>query len=327
PRGLLAVGRVGLDRVAVRVEQLLRFLEQLLGPVGLGVLAGADQVEVRRRREEIRGADRDDRVVDQAVRLIAQRQPVLRLGGAGLLLRLVERPLVERDEALPRLVDELLPELDGLGQDDLFLGGQQGDLADLLEVHPDRVVDADHVGRERLELRRGRLLELVRVELLRPLSRKPGGPRFGVLADDLDRGVVVRVVGEGELRLLVELFLFLFLVDLVEGGAGRPKTGELCLLEVGPAAARTGENGLDELLVEWIDWHFGVPPCLRFYARTGVGRARSRVWSRRRWSDLRFSFINWLSRRSWSIDPRSAACSASVSAEAMYSARSSSERS
>jgi hypothetical protein len=57
---------------------------------------------------------------------------------------------VERDDPLPRCLDQLLTELDRLGQDNLFLCGQQGDLADLPEIHPDRVADADHVGRERL---------------------------------------------------------------------------------------------------------------------------------------------------------------------------------
>ena len=107
------------------------------------------------------------------VRLVAERQPVLRLRGPGLALGVVERPLVERGDALPRLVDELLAELDGLGQDDLFLGGQQGDLADLLEVHPDRVVDADHVGADGLEVLGGRLLELLGVELGRRVGRQP----------------------------------------------------------------------------------------------------------------------------------------------------------
>jgi len=42
------------------------------------------------------------------MRLVAQRQPVLLLEGSGLGLGVVRRPLVERDDALPRLVDELL---------------------------------------------------------------------------------------------------------------------------------------------------------------------------------------------------------------------------
>jgi hypothetical protein len=59
---------------------------------------------------------------------------------------------------------QLLAELDRLGQDDLLFGRQKGDPADLLEVHPDRVVDPDHVGRESLQLLGGRLLEILGVE-------------------------------------------------------------------------------------------------------------------------------------------------------------------
>ena len=65
---------------------------------------------------------------------------------------------------LPGASDDLLAEFDRLGQDDLLLGGQEGDLADLPQVHADRVVHLDHVGREGLELLGGRLVELLRVE-------------------------------------------------------------------------------------------------------------------------------------------------------------------
>ena len=163
--------RLGGRRLVVGVEELLGLLEALLGPVGLGVAAGLDQVEVRRRHEQVGGA-RAPSAGDELVRLLAERQPVLRLGRPGLALGVVERPLVERDDALPGRLDHLLAELDGLGQDDLFLGGQQGDLADLLEVHPDRVVDPDHVGGDGLELLGGRLLDLLGVELGRRVGRQ-----------------------------------------------------------------------------------------------------------------------------------------------------------
>ena len=100
--------------------------------------------------------------------------------------------------ALPRLLDDLLAELDGLGQDDLFLGGQQGDLADLLEVHPDRVVDADHVGADGLEVLGGRLLDLLGVELGRRVGRRAWRPVDGaVLGDDLDGRRPPGVAGRG----------------------------------------------------------------------------------------------------------------------------------
>ena len=111
---------------------------------------------------------------------------------------------MERDDTLPRRLDELLAELDRLGQDDLFLGGQQGDLADLLEVHPDRVVDPDHVGGDRLELLGGRLLDLGRVQLGRRVGGKLVVDGLAVLADDLDRDVAaVRVVATAEDEILV----------------------------------------------------------------------------------------------------------------------------
>ena len=141
--------------------------------------------------QEVLGALVRDRVADHLVGLLAERQPVLRLGGPGLALGVVGRPLVERDDPLPGRLDELLAELDRLGQDDLFLGGQQGDLADLLEVHPDGIVDPDHVGRERLELLGGRLLELDRVELGRGVGRQRRAGRLA-LDRDVDRDVLAR---------------------------------------------------------------------------------------------------------------------------------------
>ena len=65
---------------------------------------------------------------------------------------LLRDPGEEVDQRARRVLDRQLAELDRLGQHDLFLGGQERDLADLLEVHPDRVVDPDQVGGERLEV-------------------------------------------------------------------------------------------------------------------------------------------------------------------------------
>ena len=233
-------------------------LEELLGALGLGVLAGAGQVEVRRGDEQVGGVGRRDRVADEPMALVAERQPVLRLERSGLRLRVVGRPLVERDDALPRLVDELLPELDRLGQDDLFLGGQQRDLADLLQVHPDRVVDADHVGREGLELGGGGLLELLRRRAWR--ARRPGILEARASASSPTTSTVASSstssAASGDIGLVVVLVLVV--IDVVEGGAGRAKAGELGLLEVGLAPPRAGQDGFDELLVKGIDRHGGL---------------------------------------------------------------------
>ena len=161
-------------------------LEELLGPFGRGVLAGLDQVEVRRRNEQIGGFGGLDGVRDHLGRLGREGQLVVRLDRPGLALGLVVRPFVERDDALPRLIDHLLAELDGFGQDDFFLGRQERDLADLLQVHPDRVVDSDHVGRKSFELLGGRLLERLGVQLDRHLAHDAWADQTVFLGDYLD---------------------------------------------------------------------------------------------------------------------------------------------
>ena len=85
------------------------------------------------------------------------------------------------DEGRPRLLDDQLAELDRLGQDDLFLGGEQRDLADLLEVHPDRVVDPDEIGGERLQV-------LLALALGSVLAGAGPGPRPQGSADQRRRG-------------------------------------------------------------------------------------------------------------------------------------------
>ena len=177
--------------------------------------------------------------------LLAERQPVLRLGGPRLALGVVQGPLVERCHALPGLLDHLLAELDGLGQDDLFLGGQQGDLADLLEVHPDRVIDADHVGADGLEVLGGRLLDLLGVELGRAFGRKARrGIGRAVLGHDLDVHLAVVAGGGGELRAELEIVIVIVVIVIRCGDSRRSPTarraqaGELGLLEVGLGTAR-----------------------------------------------------------------------------------------
>ena len=193
-------------------------------------------MEVDRRLEQAVRLCRGERAAHDAVRLVLVRQPVLRELVARLWLCLVPRPLPQRQDRLLRLVDDLLAELDRLGQDDLFLGVEQRHLADLLEVHPDRVVDADHVGRDRVQLLGGRLFGHLGVELGRRLF-----PRR-----------LVRVV-EGNL-------------DAKLAGYGQTVVGRLVQLVLGlsrvvvvaPALAALEHAG-HELLVTYI--HLGSASC------------------------------------------------------------------
>ena len=179
----LGVGRMGGQvRVVDDVEEVLsgrslvvclgqvrQVLEPLLGLLALDGLAALDEVEVGRRLQHAVLFGRREGAVHDAVGLLAVRQPVLRVLLAGLGLRSVARPLPQGQHRLLGFVDDLLAELDRLGEDDFLLGVEQRHLADLLEVHAHRIVDADHVGGDRVELLGRRLLSLLRVELGRRL--------------------------------------------------------------------------------------------------------------------------------------------------------------
>ncbi len=156
--------RLRRERLVVGRDQVASRLEERLGPFGLDIPAGLDQVEVGRGRQQVGRGLVGDCGADHRVGLGPERQPMLRFGGPSLALGVVGRPLVERDDALPGRLHELLAELDRLGQDDLLLGGQEDDPADLVEVHADRVFDPDHVRGERLELLGGRLRKRLGVE-------------------------------------------------------------------------------------------------------------------------------------------------------------------
>ena len=89
-----------------------------------------------------------DRLTEGDVRLLGNDRikaiPLLLL--ARLQLRLVVRPLVQVVDRLPRFVCHLLAELDHLGEDDLLFCGEQPNTTDLLQVHADRIVNADRLG-------------------------------------------------------------------------------------------------------------------------------------------------------------------------------------
>src|SRR5438105_10205314 len=85
-----------------------------------------------------------ERLVREASGLVDE---FLRAAEGHALLHL-DPELVEVDHRQRRRDERLLAELDGLREVDLFLCGEQRNLPDLLEVHADRVVDADEVARQ-----------------------------------------------------------------------------------------------------------------------------------------------------------------------------------
>ena len=89
-----------------------------------------------------------NRFMEGDVRLLGQDRiksiPLLLL--ARLEFRLVVGPLMQVVDRLPRLVRHLLAELNHLGEDDLFFGGEEANTANLFKVHAYRIVDADRFG-------------------------------------------------------------------------------------------------------------------------------------------------------------------------------------
>ena len=156
---------------------------------------------------------------------------------AALLLGVVLGPLPQGEHGLPWLVDDLLAELDRLGQDDLFLGVEQRHLADLLEVHPDRIVDADHVGGDRVQLLLGRLVGLLGVELGRRLF-----PRL--LARLVDGHLDAQLGGYGQAGVVAEFVVVLGAHEI--------------LVDVAALAAL--EDARNEQLVSGVGHEFGNPP-------------------------------------------------------------------
>ncbi len=130
---------VRVELLVVLGDVVLGLAEEGLRPLRLDVATGLDQVEVRAGHAGGRAAASSE-IASRTILWASgpNGRLMLGLGGPGLALGVVEGPLVEREDPLPGRLDEPLAELDRLGQDDLLLGGQQGDLADLLEVHPDR---------------------------------------------------------------------------------------------------------------------------------------------------------------------------------------------
>ena len=138
----------------VRDQKRLRVSEEPLGALPNGLAPGSRQLEIWRLGQRSGGEGRPHHPFS----LGSVGQPVLAEPNSRLPFRTVPCPLEERQDRLPGLLGDLLAQFDRLRQDYLFLRRQKGDAADLAQVHPDRVVEPDNVGRERLEFLRRRLL-------------------------------------------------------------------------------------------------------------------------------------------------------------------------
>ena len=166
------VGEVHQIREAPCVRCRVVGSDPLLGDLqrGLGVHARggplrSGQVEIGRGLDEPVSLGHGEGREHDALRVLrVVVQAVLGALLATRVLGVVPGPLPEREDGLPGLLHglrlgvsqaaarDLLPELDGLGEDDLLLGGEERHLGDLLEVHADRVVDADEVRSRGLRL-------------------------------------------------------------------------------------------------------------------------------------------------------------------------------
>ena len=102
--------------------------------------------------EQVHRVVRAQRGVDDAVRLGLERQHVLAVLGPAGGLGLVQRPLVDAEEGLPRLLLCLAAELHALGEDDLLLRGEQRHPADLPQVEANGIVGVEDLGGSDLRL-------------------------------------------------------------------------------------------------------------------------------------------------------------------------------
>src|SRR6266571_891321 len=202
--------RFALKRIA-KLEEPVRDAPELLA-----ALLVAER-EAERLVREARG------LVDELLRT-SERHALLHF----------DTELVQVDHRQRRRYKRLLAELDRLGEVDLFLGREQRDLPDLLEIHADRVVDADEV---RGQDRRDRVLALELLGLfLFLLDLRPRGRALGL--EDLD---VVVVEGREKLFDLAGLGIRdrpndVFLSDVALLPTARDEAlGCLAVLRVDPA--------------------------------------------------------------------------------------------
>ncbi len=147
-------------------SQLTGANQKLLDLGVVGRLLRLGQLEFRQGRRLGGGQS----LLDHPLGLDTEGQPVLGMAEPCLLLGPIARPLEERQHGLPRLDDHLLAKLDRLGQDDLFLGGQERGPTDLVEVDPDGVVHADGVGGDGLDFGGSWLFELLGIQNRWPIQ-------------------------------------------------------------------------------------------------------------------------------------------------------------
>ena len=248
---------------------------------------------------------------------------------------------MEREDRLPGLDDDLLAELDRLGEDDLLLGGEERDLADLLEVHPDRVVDPDHVRGQRLELLGRRLFDLLRgrASPARPCRRGTtlvSAASTASSVDDLDaelRRAGLGVLVRGQVDVVV---VESSSSTSSETGAATPSARRGRIeASFASSSSRRVRRGRDastastSCLSRGSAMSAGPPSSSDAGSVLGRGqpaatgaRARSRVWSRRRSSDRRCSLRRRRSSDRRSIVSRSASRSASAIASRLKALRS-----
>ena len=128
--------RLGVEPLVVDRAEVPGSLEELRHRAALGLGGGPGEPEARRGDEQVARRVVGDGVAHDPVSLCAKWQGVHRILGARRRLGLVERPLVEVEDGRPRLGPDAEPELDPLGEDDLFLRGEQRYSRDLPQVQP-----------------------------------------------------------------------------------------------------------------------------------------------------------------------------------------------
>ncbi len=135
--------RVRVEPLVVDGAECTGSLQELGGRAALSRLDRLGETEARGRGEKIAGRLVGERAAHDPMSLCPEWQGVHRMLCASGRLRVVKRPLMQVEDGRPGLGPDSNSELDGLGQDDLFLGVQERDTSDLTEVQARRILDID----------------------------------------------------------------------------------------------------------------------------------------------------------------------------------------